>query len=55
MSDTLKARALRLCVAWFLLSALGYWQGTAFLRLRVPLIAATVHLIAPEFTSQSRS
>ena len=42
MSDTFKGCALRLCVAWLVLSALGYWQGTAFLRLCAPVISATV-------------
>lgn len=51
MADTFKGCALRLCIAWLVVSALGYWQGTAFLRLCAPVISATVRLIAPELTS----
>jgi hypothetical protein len=47
----MRGSALRLCAAWLVLSALGYWQGAAFLRLCAPLISATVRLIAPQLTS----
>jgi hypothetical protein len=51
MPEGLKGIAIRLVVAWLLLSAAGFWQGAELLRWCVPLFASIARLITPELAS----
>ncbi len=53
MNQTRRDCALRLLLAWGVLSALGFWLGPRCLEAIAPSLTAGVRLLQPELTSQA--